>query len=380
MRVAKSLQLACLLLLGCKPADFGAQARTMYRVFACAGDAPLPAGADRAAIDAHCQDGSFTALRDAHRAYQEKAQRFFLSQEGVAAATTVVYPFGGGDLMTALTTFANATEITTLSLERAGDVQAIDRLDPQVLSVRLRDFSDPAKLGQALDPSGWLNGGLTAVEGDDFGGLMTYALLALALHGFEPVALRYFRLDEDGDIRYLSARAIANLASNEATPLSGGVNRRAESIAFSNAELTFRPIGGGPLRVYRHIAADLSDQALATNPRSLRHLEMKGDVAAMTKAALFLLWTPELDTLRRYLLDHLTVMISDATGIPPTLAARPGITQEAFGCYDGPSYAVFAGTPADQAMRAMSTRELPFPWGYKVNSCYMVMLTRRSKR
>ena len=35
--------------------------------------------------------------------------------------TALVYPFGGGDLMAALQLFPEATEITTISLELAGD-------------------------------------------------------------------------------------------------------------------------------------------------------------------------------------------------------------------------------------------------------------------
>ncbi|MCP6484481.1 hypothetical protein NL492_27120, partial [Klebsiella pneumoniae] len=41
----------------------------------------------------------------------------------------VVYPFGGGDLVTALATFPDLTEITTISLEIAGDIRGITKAD-----------------------------------------------------------------------------------------------------------------------------------------------------------------------------------------------------------------------------------------------------------
>ena len=47
---------------------------------------------------------------------------------------TVVYPFGGGDLLTALVMFPKATEITTLSLEPAGDPRTVDALAPATSS------------------------------------------------------------------------------------------------------------------------------------------------------------------------------------------------------------------------------------------------------
>ena len=44
---------------------------------------------------------------------------------------TVVYPFGGGDLMSALVAFPDATEITTISLELAGDPRRLEKLDAE---------------------------------------------------------------------------------------------------------------------------------------------------------------------------------------------------------------------------------------------------------
>ena len=44
---------------------------------------------------------------------------------------TVVYPFGGGDLLSALVAFPDATEITTISLELAGDPRRLKTLTPK---------------------------------------------------------------------------------------------------------------------------------------------------------------------------------------------------------------------------------------------------------
>ena len=41
----------------------------------------------------------------------------------------VVYPFGGGDLFTALHAFPSAEEYTTISLENAGDIRGVAALD-----------------------------------------------------------------------------------------------------------------------------------------------------------------------------------------------------------------------------------------------------------
>src|SRR5205085_1911637 len=54
----------------------------------------------------------------------------------------VVYPFGGGDLVSALATFPDATEITTISLEPAGDIRPVDRLAADFLNHELTVHRD----------------------------------------------------------------------------------------------------------------------------------------------------------------------------------------------------------------------------------------------
>ena len=50
----------------------------------------------------------------------------------------MVYPFGGGDLISALTTYPEATEITTMSLEHAGDPRRIKGITTEQLKASLQ--------------------------------------------------------------------------------------------------------------------------------------------------------------------------------------------------------------------------------------------------
>src|SRR5262249_15566954 len=58
----------------------------------------------------------------------KKAHEFFADKVPKALPKAVVYPFAGGDLSTALTVFPDAEEITTLSLEPAGDPRTLEAL------------------------------------------------------------------------------------------------------------------------------------------------------------------------------------------------------------------------------------------------------------
>src|SRR5665647_1478336 len=101
-------------------ADFIADAKLFYRVVSCGSSEPLPPTVDAPTVDKHCAE-----MTKRYASFNEKyitpAKAFFAGVRPATAPTTVVYPFGGGDLAGALTTYPDAREITTISLEHAGD-------------------------------------------------------------------------------------------------------------------------------------------------------------------------------------------------------------------------------------------------------------------
>src|SRR6478735_5239232 len=106
--------------------DFIADAKLLYRVAACGNaDQPLPDAITKGdpkqakevgkIVDRHCKRileymGKFRAQ------YFEKGRAWFDEVVPKDVPATVVYPFGGGDLISALVAFPTATEITTISL------------------------------------------------------------------------------------------------------------------------------------------------------------------------------------------------------------------------------------------------------------------------
>jgi hypothetical protein len=142
-------------------------------------------------------------------------------------------------------------------------------------------------------------------------------------------------------------------------------------VAFTNSELSFRKLGDprAPLVVHRHIAANLADNALAGSPLS-KYLESRGRIAAMTKAASYLLWLNNFSTIRNYLLGHAAWMISDSTGIPPMYARKAGMVQDTYGRFTGAFLegAEAGGKRHSDDFRALwaknKKRRLPFRFGY----------------
>lgn len=274
---------------------------------------------------------------------------------------TVVYPFGGGDLVSALAVFPDAGEITTLSLEPAGDVRHIDTILPIRLkgAFAVNDHNIGKLLG--LSYSNTINLG----RGDRawLPGEIVLMLVALAVHGYEPTSMRYFRFKIDGSLHYLSAAEVEAESRIEHPEPEGG------RAPLANIELHFRKIGGqGPEKVVRHVAHDLANREVGLDPGLKRYLEARGRIAVMTKAASHLLWSDEFSTIRDYILEHAEWMISDSTGIPPRFAKAAGFVQDTFGTFDGP--APFGPVEAldGHAFRRLFAenpkRALPFKFGY----------------
>jgi hypothetical protein len=315
------------------PADFVAEARTLMRVVTCQGDAPLPAGFDAATHAAFCkkQQKSIAAYRDG---YLPVASKFLAKLRPAGLPTTVVYPFGGGDLLSALTTYPDALDVTTASLEHAGDPR---RLGAIATKEQLADSLEMIRYTSwgLLNANDSKTENLMKGQRGEIPGQLAFFLTALAVHGYEPVALRFFRVEGDGSLHYYTPSEIAAVEKEDAKLLRGKWTEPDFSMAFSNSELTFVKKGepGATPRVHRHIAWDLSDPAVRKTG-IIRMLEQKGPVVAMTKAASYLLWREDFSRVRNYLLGHMVMMISDSTGIPPHWATRAGFVQETYGTFE----------------------------------------------
>jgi hypothetical protein len=125
-----------------------------------------------------------------------RATPFLASLRPGGLPDTVVYPFGGGDLLAALTTYPDARRIVTLSLELSGDPRRITSLDNARLNQSL-DIVDH-NIGRLLAANDSTSETLMGTQQGDLPGQLSYFLVALAVHGYEPVALRYFRVEADG--------------------------------------------------------------------------------------------------------------------------------------------------------------------------------------
>jgi hypothetical protein len=353
--------------------DFIDQARVLFRVAACGPTGEIPARFDAAVVGKHCSELE-QAYDEYRRSWVDLAKPFLANLRPKDLPSAVVYPFGGGDVVTALATFPDAKEITTISLEPAGDVRPVDKLAPGELAHELGVHR--SHLERLFEKAHSRTDNLDKEAHTEMPGEIVFDLAALVVHGDEPVSLRYFRLQPDGTLSYVTQADIDAQAHHPG----------ALKALFQNAELRFKPSGAdkpgaGDVRVIRHIAFNLDDAHLKADGSLIAHLTPKGKVAAMTKAASHLLWNEHFSTIRGWLIDHTDWMISDSTGIPPRFAQPAGFLQDTYGTFDGPAlFGLYDKRDAEDMKRlfkAEPIRELAFRYGYPDQDGHAHLLVTR---
>ena len=98
-----------------------------------------PADFPKKLLETHCADRQEGAGRLPRELGQARARVLRASTCPKDVPKVVVYPFAGGDLSTALTVYPDADEITTMSLEPAGDPRPIGVLKGGDLDARAQE-------------------------------------------------------------------------------------------------------------------------------------------------------------------------------------------------------------------------------------------------
>jgi hypothetical protein len=346
--------------------DFIDDARLLYRIAACGGDAPVAEPLGKT-VDRHCKN-----LRERiakfRTEYWDKHRAWFADVVPKDLPTTVVYPFGGGDLLSALVAFPDATDVTTISLEQAGDPRRLRTLGAEPLGGSLAALR--IEIGGLLQVGSNTSLNLSAGQRNELPGQVSSFLIALVTAGFEPVSMRYFTLDDAGAIHYLDKAEIDAVDTKRTRALKGDWQSPNFSEAFANVEIQYRKVGEptAPIRTHRHIGWNLGDPYLATHPQLIRYLESKGKVTLLTKGGSYLLQRADFSRIRGYMLAHLAWMLSDSTGIAPTYARPAGMVQETYGSYAGAFLAGSQGNRHDDAFvelwRTNPRKRMGFRFGY----------------
>jgi hypothetical protein len=200
----------------------------------------------------------------------------------------------------------------------------------------------------------------------------------MTAHGYEPVSLKYYKINDDGTLHYYTQAEIDELAPKKAKKKRPSWVDTDFSEAFTHMELTFRKAGDpkAPLVVHRHFAWNLGDNGFKGSALE-KHLQAKGKIVAMTKAASYLIWTSSFRAIRDYLLANMVWMASDSTGIEPKAAKKAGFVQTTYGTYKGAFLEEAIPGVNDQMVEMWEKqpkRKLPFRYGYPDNEKHVHLM------
>jgi hypothetical protein len=348
-------------------AQFATQAQTILRMAACTKQGPISKGME-AIVEKHCT-GMEPIYGTYRKNWMEVAIPFIEKLRPKDLPKKVVYPFGGGDLLTALATYPDAEEFTILSLETAGDLRGIDKANANQLTSSLSMLR--SHLSKLFDKVHSRTDNLWLESKSVLPGEIAFSMAALSLHEYNVDSLRYFEVKEDGSLHYFTD---AEIAASDKTGAEG------VRPPFHNVEIRFSK-NGGPTRIARHFSANLDDDHLRNKPGLVAHLKSKGQFAAMTKAASHLLWSNSFSTIRDLLHAQMVWMISDTTCAPPRLASKAGFVQDTYGIYLGAEPFGLVNPPDIAAFiklfKENPQRELPFRYGYPDNQSHGHMVITR---
>jgi hypothetical protein len=362
--------------------DFIEDGKLLYRIAAC-GNTETPVDeAQTKIVERHCKR-ILEYITKFRAEYFEKHRAWFEKVVPKDAPRVVVYPFGGGDLISALVAFPDAREITTISLEQAGDPRRLKTLKPAVLDTSLGALR--AEIGGLISVGSNTSENLSKGQRNELPGQVSSFLLGLVAGGYELVSMRYFTLTDSGAIKYYEQAEIDVL--DAAAAKTGGKTLKHDWLspnfheAFQHVEIQYKKPGEATPRVHRHFGWNLGDEYMKAHPQLLRHLEAKGKVTMLTKGASYLLWRGDFSVIRNYMLANLAWMLSDSTGIPPLYAKKAGMVQETYGAFTG---AFLEGAQASNTEQSMielwarqPRRKLGFRFGYvDANKQAHLMVTR----
>lgn len=247
-------------------------------------------------------------------------------EPSIGSPSTLLYPFGGPDLLHAIAMFPNTSTYVLLGLEPAGGLPMLEAQDPNAVLGALPQLSKSVdtqlKVGYFItkDMRSDLNNG--------------------PLQGVTPILLQSISL--------------LNGTVHSVEPISAGGN--------AGVDIRFRIPGGGSRRAI-YISGDLSNRGFSAGYQSW--LKSFGGSVAYFKAASYLMHDDGFSTARNFVLSNCRAVVQDDSGIP--YRYFNGWQTSLFGNYQAP-IELFAKHGQADLRHAYATAgpvpQIPFGSGY----------------
>jgi len=227
--------------------------------------------------------------------------RDFQKQElggGPLANSTVFYPFGGPDFLTATLCFPRSPMYVIVGLEPAGTLPSAEQLAKKDMSRYLGGLRET--MASVLGRSFFI----TREMDHQFRGQVTDGLLVPILHllartQHTVLGFRYVRLDDDG-------RVIAREADYKAPTTFGN----------KGVEIEFRSNADQAVQKLYYFSVNLADERLRENKPFLAYAARLKGTTTLLKATSYMIHRKDFSVIRELMLTNSAAILQDDSGIP----------------------------------------------------------------
>lgn len=269
----------------------------------------------------------------------------------VPACRTLMYPFGGPDILNAYQFFPACGSYVLFGLEQLGTVPKLDALtaaDADRLVADLREalsdlFTRHYFITKSME---------TELSGSYVNGTLPVVLLMLARLDAHLVSVERVTLAENG-LEVSDVRVAAK------TPAAA-----AASAAVRAYRVTFVPAGSDRQQTAIYFRAKAENGGLKQVVAS--YLRSLAPATTMLKAASYLLHDSQFSQVRSVILDSSTAILQDDSGMPYRFFKTPDWNVRLYGQYSKPIQDFNYGFQPDlqAAYTSANPPELPFSYGY----------------
>jgi hypothetical protein len=262
--------------------------------------------------------------------------------------STVFYPFGGPDSLTATICFPNSPMYVIVGLEPAGTLPTLEQLAKKDMSGYLGGLRET--MASVLGRSFFI----TREMDHQFRGQVTDGLLVPILHLLARtqhtiIGFRYVRLDEDG-------QTITREADYHAPARFGN----------KGVEIEFRSNTGPAIQKLYYFSVNLSDEHLRENKPFLAYAARLKGTTTLLKATSYMTHRADFSLIRDLMLSNSAAILQDDSGIPYHWF-QPALWNVAlYGDYDRPygSFRFLAQADLRKAYQTGGRKPLAFRIGY----------------
>lgn len=303
------------------------------------------------------------------------------------ASKTLVYPFSGPDFLNADALFPNHPRMVFFSLERAGGLPDLTKLDGPQFARMLADAR------HALSDIFERNYFITSY--------MSQQLTTPQIKGTTPVIALMMVLTGNRILSIESIEPFPELAAHYAqsgnapgakadpgaqtTPsaMAGKVPPGRPRISLNGNRITFVRGNQAP-RTLEYYGLDVTDQELRWYPDFLETIVGKAQPATvLIKSASYLLHDRQFAGTRAMILKTADIIVQDDTGVPLKFLKSAGMDVKLYGVYTAPIKPLTYATQPDLEAEFRSAGTVPpinFPFGYHGKSGRsMLLLAQRRK-